>query len=602
MLLIQARLGRKNVGCPVGLYMKLCIILRTVLFLGVSFFGVWGARAVTPADVIIVHAQVLTVDANFAIAQAVAVRSNEIVAVGKDAEVEKFKGPDTRVIDARGATVLPGLSDSYVDSYKASLSALMQMPVLASIPEAQDYIRKQAAKLPGTNHWIVVEGVYPSRVIERRLPTKKELDEAAPKNPVYWDCGELVMLNTVALKACNITKDTKYPLEGEVSIDPETLVPTGLLRRASSLVKLNPPKANLDQQRAALKKIYASYNEQGVTSIRERRANQDAIKLFRELSAAGELTVRIHANRFIDPDDKLTEAEKQLDALTNAASGNLGTTGAGDDWVSIGALSVQLDGDLRNGTAYLRTPWGIGPTYQITEPAYRGEIEQEQETLSGFFLKAVERGWQLDVDCTGDAALDQLLNCLQRVNFKKDISAGRFVISHATFQADEDWSRLKKYGVIANTQPATIYCDGGTLLKNLSEHRLRNFLPYKTFASQGVTVAGGSGHEAGLDALTTYNPFSPWLGMWAALARQTTDGAEYVPEQKATREQVIRMYTSAGAYINFAESRSGSLEVGKLADLIMIDRNILKCPVDDVKATKVKLTMVAGRTVWEEKP
>jgi predicted amidohydrolase YtcJ len=558
-----------------------------------------------PADLIIFDAKVITVNSNAPSAQAVAVRGDRIVAVGNNRQMEPFKGTNTQIIDAKGKTILPGLYDSHVHSYKASVSEFeAPLPVLTSIAEAQDYIRKQAAtKPPGS--WIILDRIYPTRLSERRLPTLKELDAAAPNNPVYWNCGPVSMANSRALQLSKITNSTMNPPAGEVVKDPRTLRPTGLLRNAAQLLKV-PPPAHLpthQQQRDALKHLYQLYNEQGITSIGERRTEPEAIDLFRELSNDHELTVRVNCTRVIELGKTLDESLARLDAITNSGKGKppYGPTGVGDDWVRIGPLKTFLDGGMLIGTAYMRTPWGIGPTYQITEPAYRGILYTDPEILPDLYREAAMRGWQLTAHCTGDAAMDVLLNVYQYTQFKTNITKRRFLITHANFQTAQNWKKCQDLGIGADMQPAWLYKDGFSLMKTLGGTRMKMFMPLKTWFEKGLIIGGGSDHMIKLDSLDGTNPWNPWLGMWVTLTRETDQGTFINPEECLTREQAIRFYTINNAYINFEEQQKGSLETGKFADLIMIDRDILKCPVDDVKGTKVLLTMVGGKVVWQAK-
>ncbi|HEX3799365.1 MAG TPA: amidohydrolase [Verrucomicrobiae bacterium] len=586
--------------------MKLCTVFRTLLFVTVPFFGALRVlhSAEIPADLIIHNAKVISVNSSFALGQAIGVRGDKIIAVGKDKQLEPFHGPNTRMIDAHGATVMPGLYDSDVDSYAATVSELTSTtPKLNSLAEAFKYIREQAAHKP-TNSWITIDHVYPTRVTEGRLPTKAELDAAAPNHPVYWNCGPLVMLNSKALQISKITSATTNPPGGEIVFKSDSVEPSGLLRNAAELVKIpptRPPAA--EQTRAALKQLYQSYNQQGITSICESDAEPAAIDLFRDLSQSDELTVRIHCMRPIDPAPTIDESLARLNVVTNAAHGKLpyGPTGVGDNWVRIGALKCRLDGDVLTGSAYLRAPWGIGPTYGITEPSYRGNFFEESEVLPDLFLKAIKQGWQLSADCTGDACLDQVLNSFEKVQFKTDIRQGRFIINHASFQAAQDWTRCRDLGVAASLQPAWLYFDGDSLEKTLGDHRLKNFIAAKSWLTNGVTIGMGSSHFAKLDSATAINSWSPWLGMETLLTRQASSGAEIHPEEALDRANAIRCYTINNAYLGFEENNRGSLELGKLADLIMIDTDILKCPVNQVRDTKVLLTMVGGKIVWEAK-
>lgn len=558
-----------------------------------------------PADTVIFNTKVITVNSNFTVAEAVAVRGGRIVAVGTDDKIKLYQGPKTQMIDGWQRTILPGLCDSRVQSYQAAARSLdCSQPAINSIAEAQEYIRKQAAQNP-RGSWIVLEHVYPTRLKEDRLPTKAELDAATTNNPVYWNCGPIAIVNSKALEVSKITKDTFNPAGGEIVKDAKTFKPTGLLRNAASLLKLPPaarPPAQ-QQQREALKHLYQLYNAQGITSIGEQNASPQAIDLFREVSQAGELTVRISCTRSIEPDTNTDDYSDRLDALTNAPAGKLayGPTGVGDDWVRIGQLSTALDGDIVNGTAFLRTPWGIGPTYQIVEPAYCGQSRLDPlnpSQLPTLFLQAAQRGWQLAGDCTGDAAMDSLLNCYERIQFKLDVHQRRFLITHTDFQTSQNWARCQELGIAAETQPAALYEDGASVLKTLGNKRLRHFLPFKGWFDHGLIIGAGSDHTSGLDSIATTNSCNPWLGIWTAVARQTDKGNVIHKEEQLTRQQALQLYTINNAYLNFEEKKKGSIEPGKFADMIMVDNDILTCPVDDIRNTKVLLTMVDGKVVW----
>jgi predicted amidohydrolase YtcJ len=260
-----------------------------------------------------------------------------------------------------------------------------------------------------------------------------------------------------------------------------------------------------------------------------------------------------------------------------------------------------MDGDITIGTAYLRTPWGIGPTYQITEPSERGTLLTDPEILPDLYREAALRGWQLTAHCVGDAAMDSLLNSYTYTQFKADIRQRRCLIGNATFAAVQNWGKCRELGVGAEVQPAWLYKDGANIAKTLGTNRMKLFMPLKSWLERGLTVGGGSDHTAGLDSLTSSNPWNPWLGMWITLTRETQQGTFITPEECLTREQAIRLYTINNAYLHFEDGKKGSIEPGKLADFILIDRDILKCPVEDVKDTKVLLTMVGGKIVWETK-
>jgi predicted amidohydrolase YtcJ len=572
---------------------------------------------VSAADMVIQNAHVITVNSKQPTAEAIAITGDKIVFVGSNHAVKRWIGGKTRLVDAKNKSVMPGLYDSHVHSYKASVSELGGgAPLIHSIAEAQAWIREQAAKRPAGS-WIVLERVYASRLAEQRLPTKAELDAAAPNNPVHWNSGPVSVANSKALQISGITRDTPNPTPGEIVKDPKTGEPTGLLRNAAQLLKgaTSAYKPTAAEQRAAVKRLHSLYNQQGITSIGERRTEFEAIDLFRDLEKSGELTVRINCTRVMEPVPKtLDEALKKLDELTfgtnqhstsniQRSTSNYGPTGVGDEWVRIGPLKVFLDGGVLIGTAYMREPWGTNDIYQITDPKFRGLLNVKPELLNPLYLEAAKRGWQLTAHCTGEASPDVLLDCYENIAKEiglQKIKDHRFLVTHANFLFPENVEKCKRLGISADIQPAWLFKDGALLEKILGDRRMQYFQPLKTWFDNDLIIGGGSDHMVQTDSIESTNPWNPWLGMWTVLTRQTERGGVVGKNERLSRDQAIRFYTINNAHLNFEEKIKGSIEPGKLADLIIIDRDILKCPVDEIRQTKVLLTMVGGKVVWQK--
>jgi predicted amidohydrolase YtcJ len=559
--------------------------------------------SVKPADFIFKNAHVVTLDRTFSTAQSLAVLGDKILSVGSDAEVARHTGPGTKCFDAHGRTILPGLCDSHVHSYRASVSEWQgPAPVIESLAGAFDYIRERASSL-GPDKWIILERVYPTRMREGRLPTKTELDKAAPNNPVYWNCGPVSLANSRALQSSGIDRNTADPKPGEIVRDRSGEA-TGLLRNAAQLLKIVAPvkSPTRDEQREAVRHLHHLYNRRGITSISERRTDEASIECFRDLAAAGDLTVRVNCTRMMDPvPQNLPDALKKLEEMRGGSGGKppLGPTGVGDDWVRMGPLKVLLDGGMLIGTAYMREPWGTGPTYQITDPAYRGLLNVKPELLQPLYLAAAKTGWQLAAHCTGEASVDVLLDCYQQIQREMDIRHRRFEICHANFQSARNFQRCVDLGIVADMQPAWLYKDGVSLLKTLSRERMRWFQPLKAWLAHGLTIGGGSDHMVILDSIHATNPWDPWLGMWVAETRQMEHGGTHNPSERLTREQVLRFYTINNAKLNFEENKKGSLEPGKLADFIIVDRDVVSCSANELRETKVLQTVVGGKTVWD---
>lgn len=575
-------------------------MFRTAL-LAVAVFPL-AAAAADPADLIVHNAKVVTVDAKFSLAEAVAARGGKIVAVGTSADVLQLKGPATRVIDAGGKTVLPGLMDSHVHATGVALSeAGDPIPLLRSIPEVLEFIRKKAADTPKGN-WIVIRYAFPTRLKEARFPTKAELDSAAPDHPVLYHAGPAGLANSMALKVSGVTKDTPNPPAGLVEKDPTTGEPTGMLRNAYGVLKGVPGSGDTvsaAKKRAAVKELFALYNRHGLTSVADRNASRSDLDLYLDLLKADELTLRVNVARSFNPAGSREEVARRFDELPGK-DGRGGPSGVGDEWVRIGPIKLFLDGGMLNGSAYMRTPWPKGDTYQITRDDYRGLLFIEPEQLKMVVEEATKRKWQVTAHTAGEGAMDVLLDAYEFVNRVTPIKDRRHCITHANFPSQLNLERCRTLGVCADIQPAWLYKDGATQLNVLGPERMRWFQPYKTWLEY-TTIGGGSDHMLRFDPLDSTNPWSPWLGIEVAVTRVLERGGTHQPGECLTREQALRLYTINNAYLHHEEKVKGSLEVGKLADLIVTDRDVLSCPAGDIRGTRVMLTVVGGRVVYEAK-
>jgi predicted amidohydrolase YtcJ len=554
------------------------------------------------ADLIIHHASVITVDAKSRIFEAIAAKDGRVLALGDDETLFKLRGPKTTVIDANGNSVLPGLYDSHVHPVSAALSELGgPLPVLNSLRDVFSYIRKQAATT-ARGEWIVVRYAFPTRLVEGRFPTRAELDVAAPDHPVLYHAGPAGVVNSVALKLSGITKDTPNPSAGTIVKDPTTGQPTGMLRNAYQVLKGVPretERASESARREAVKKLFQLYNAQGLTSIADRNASRADLDLYLSLKENNELTLRVNVARSFDPSGTREEIVRRLEALAGKNKRG-GPTGVGDAWVRIGPIKLFLDGGMLNGSAYMRQPWPPGETYQVVEGNYRGLLFIKPEQLQIVLEEAAKRGWQMTAHTAGEGAMDVLLDAYDLVNRQTPIKDMRFCITHANFPSQRNLEICQRLGVCADVQPAWLWKDGTTLRKVLGEARMRWFQPYKTWM-QYTTIGGGSDHMIKLDSMQATNPWNPWLGMWITLARLCERGTVLTPEERLTREQAIRLYTINNAYLNHEEKEKGSLEIGKLADLVVIDQDLLKCHPSLIAQIQVAYTIVGGNVVYERK-
>jgi predicted amidohydrolase YtcJ len=557
--------------------------------------------APVPADLVVHNARVLTVDARFSVAQAVAVTAGRVSVVGTDAEALARRGPNTRVIDAGGRTVLPGLIDSHTHPVGAASSEAKEpLPTWRSIAEVQTYIRRRAEMTP-KGGWIVLRYAFPTRLADARFPTKAELDAAAPDHPVLYHAGPAGVANTAALRHSGVTRDTPNPPAGVVVKDPATGEPTGMLRNAYGVLKGVPgvgAELSAGEKAAAVKKLFALYNRHGLTGVADRNATRADLDLYLGLQKANELTVRVNVARSFDPAGDRDAIARRLDELPGA-DGRGGPTGAGDEWVRVGPIKLFLDGGMLNGTAFMRRPWPKGPTYQVTEDDYRGLLFIPPEQLRTVVEEAAKRRWQVTAHAAGEGGFDALLDAYEFVNRTTPVKDLRFCVTHANFPSRYNLERCRDLGVCGDVQPAWLYKDGHTLLGVLGPDRMRWFQPYRTWRRY-TRIGGGSDHMLRFDPFDATNPWSPWLGIATAVTRTLERGGVHQPDEALTREEAIRLYTIDNAYLLREERDRGSLEVGKLGDLIMVDRDVLACPAANLRDTRVLLTVVGGRVVYAE--
>ena len=550
-----------------------------------------------PADLVLHHGKVVTVDARFQIAEALAVRGQRIVAVGGNEEVLRLAGPQTRRIDLGGKTVLPGLIDSHLHLNSSAMYEFDHaVPQMETVADVLAYVRLRAAAL-GPGPWIEVQQVFITRLRDRRFPTRQELDEAAPQNPVAFRTGPDASLNSLALKLSGIDKDFKITdgQAGQIERDPKTGEPTGMLRNCHRFIKSkssgkSPTAAD---RRERLKALLAAYNAAGITSVTDRATTDADIGVFTELKRRGDLTCRIYLTYFVDAQMPWEKIEARVLSATRHPLRPY------DNMLWLHGIKVFLDGGMLTGSAYMREPWGTSKIYAITDPHYRGLLFIDPERLYKIARLVLSNDLQLTAHCVGDGAVETLVAAYERVDRDFPVRPKRPCMCHANFMTPEAIETMRRVGIVADLQPAWIYCDGATLRAHFGDRRLAYFQPYKTFFDRGVIVGGGSDHMQKVGRRRSINPYDPFLGMWTTLTRQPrwTDQPLH-PEQCITREQAIRLYTIQCAYLTFEEKEKGSLEKGKLADFIVLDKDILTCPLDEVKDIDVRQTWLGGKIVF----
>jgi len=560
-----------------------------------------GMLMAQDADLIITNARVATVDKNFTIAEAMAIKDGKILATGSSAEVLKHKGSKTTVRDLAGKLVLPGLIDSHVHPMGAAMHEFDHpIPPFETIQDVLDYIKARAKVLP-KGEWIVLRQVFITRLKEQRYPTKAEMDAAAPEHPVLYSTGPDASINSLALKLSKIDKDFKVNDGGAgyIEKDAKTGEPTGILRNCTRFVKTSQPsqrQPNENDHLERLELLLKDYNSVGITGIVDRGAGDSSLNRFKKLREANKLTVRLAASVSMGTSDPM---EKLQASITKLSQNPLRKP---DPFIHIIGVKIFLDGGMLTGSAYMKKPWGISKIYSIEDPEYRGLLFLSREKLLGMVQATVEAGMQFTAHTVGDGAVETLVGVYEEVNKTKPVRATRPCITHSNFMSREAVEAMPRVGIVADIQPAWLYLDSHTLAAQFGVDRLEYFQPLQSIFKAGGIVGGGSDHMQRIDSLKSVNPYNPFLGMSVAVTRKGKYFPQKLrPEQALTREQAIRFYTMNNAHLMFMENEVGSLEKGKLADFIVLDRDILTCPEDQIASTQCLETFVAGRQVHKAK-
>lgn len=546
------------------------------------------------ADLILHNARIVTVDSKFSIAQAIAIKNGRITAVGSnDAVLKAERGAATKLVDLKGKTVLPGLFDNHVHALEAGLSEFRgPLPHFDSFAAIQSYIRAQMAVTP-KGRWILVPRTFPTRLKEMRMPTRELLD-IARDNPVMFDASYVVVVNSYALRMSGIDRNTPNPPRGEIVHDAHG-EPNGIIRNAQGLLKnLEPAKPFTPaEQLQALEDMLKRYTAAGLTSVADRGVKQTELALYQRLYREHRLPLRVAMTRWFDVQRPEADVIKDIQAMPYK-------TAAGDHWLRYMSFKVNMDGGMTIGTAYQRQPYGpFGrELYGMTNPDDRGELFATPAKYLAVMRAARDKGWQLSAHSQGGGAVDVFLDTMEALNKERPIAPTRSHLIHASFQSKEAIARAKRLGILADVQAPWLYFDAPALEKVFGYDAMRMFYPLRSYIDAGVLIGGGSDHMIGHDKNHAVNPYNPFLRMWIAVARKTVNGQVFHPEEKITREEALKMNTIWAAYFQFEEKDKGSLEPGKLADLVVIDRDYLTCPEDEIRDIQPLTTMIEGKVAF----
>jgi predicted amidohydrolase YtcJ len=550
-------------------------------------------QAQPPADLVLINGTVLTVNANDAVAQAVAIAGGKIVAVGTTEMVRSRAGGATQVVDLHGRTATPGLIDTHVHFSEVDALYSIELSDAASIADVLARVRAQVAKTkPG--EWIRGRGWDEGKFAEHRYVTAGDLDTVAPDNPVWLmhTTGHYGVANGYALKTAEVTKETKDPPVGTIDRDGQGK-PTGVMKEAAmGLVSRHVPPFTREQEREGLVRIVEDFNKEGMTGAKDPGIDQTKWDLYQELLKEGKLTVRVFA---LWSGARRLEDRQQVIARVNAHPRP--NAPGGDGLLISGGVKMFMDGSGGARTAWMYEDWNKSSTGKDT--GNRGYPAIPPDAYRQIVAELHNLGIHVSTHAIGDRAIDWVVDTYDQVLAAKPVRGLRHGIIHANTPTDHAigvMARLQKQydAGYPESQAPFAWWLGDNYAGNLGPERGRRLNPFRTYVTKAVMWAGGSDYDV--------TPFAARYGLWASVARKALNGT-YGSTPFGTAESIdiksaLRSYTVWAAHQIFLEDRIGSIEVGKDADIAVWDRNIYTIPTDELKDLKCELTLFRGKVVY----
>jgi len=526
-----------------------------------------------PADTILVNGHVITVDARFSIAEAIAISDGKFTAVGSSASIRRHAGPATRVIDLQGQTVIPGLADGHL--HDAGGGPGVDLAGARSIADVLAAVAARVARSRPGDLIVTNSDWHEAQLAEHRLPYRRDLDRVSPNNPVVVvRGGHEYVLNSAALKKWNLTKDTPQVPGGRITHGDDGELNGELIDRAKSLVSLPaPPPLTVE----ALAEQHRRLNTVGLTSIRYPGAPVEQYRLLQDMAGRGTLTVRVNQLLRLSADT----GPKMRDAIVAAGV----RPDEGDEWVRIGGMKLGVDGGFEGG--WMRQPyaepWGESGTF-------RGVNTMAQAPYTDVVKELNRLGWRVATHAVGDAAIDEVLSAYDAANAERSIVGKRWTIEHGFVPQSDQFPRMKALDLVISAQDH-LYLAGPSLVRYWGAQRAAWTTPMRAYLDRHFIVAGGTD--------SSVVPYPPLWVIYHFVTRDTISGGVLGPDQRISRQEALRVETINNAYLTFEEAMKGSIEPGKLADLVVLPEDILTCPEKHIQQMRVSMTMVGGRVAYE---
>ncbi len=518
----------------------------------------------------------MTVDLKETIAEAVAVRFGKILAVGSNDEIKPLIDGETRVIDLEGRTVIPGLNDTHGHLFGSGVGLgyidCSEEGGVRSIKDIQNRIAERVKTTP-KGDWIQGIKVDESKLAEKRIPNRWDLDVAAPDHPVFltYVGAHVYVANTKAFEIRGITKDTKDPFPwGRFDRDPETGECTGIIYEgASELVK---PETKPEEVVEGIKRMSKKYVSAGLTCFYDAYITGKELKAYQEVLSSGELPIRVRWDMHVNT---INELEKM---------GLSVPFGFGNEWLKICGVKVSTDGAISGRTAALRKQY-------LHKPNYYGELKMTKEEVIDIVTRIHKAGLRASVHANGDQAIVNFLDAVEEALKKYPRDDHRHRDIHCSVVDPEIIERIKKLGVIPTIFGAYAYYHGDKILPAFGPDRAEWMFAARSMLDAGLKVAAHSDSEA--------SPYPPLMGIHALVNRKTKAGIPYGPSQRISVMEALRLYTINAAYHTFEEDIMGSIEPGKLADMVVLGEDILTVPTETIIDIPIDMTIVDGKIVYQ---
>lgn len=543
--------------------------------------------AATGADLVLRNGKIVTVNKTFDVYTAIAIRGEKIVDVGSDAAMVALAKPGARIVDLKGHTVIPGLIDGHHHFLSKSVDAYLGVDIAlaSSIEEVKQKIKEKVARLPAGQLVYTSSGWLPAQFKEKRPPTAADLDPVSPNNPVIVQGGHSVYLNSYAMRKIGITKDTPSPEGGVIEKDPKTGEPTGRLMENATRLADKWPRghATAAEKLAALKEGQRKMNAAGLTGVREPGISSSDMRVFQELHDSGEMTIRVSMNYSLNPSLPVQDMVKQLETWGVS-------TGFGDHMLRLDGIGeFGIDGGFEG--ALLSEHYAHPPGHEKPEE-YFGLQRIPTDKFDQAIAAMNRFDWRACIHTAGDKALDIVLDAYEKANRERPLARKRWTVEHLLYARPDQYQRLKAMGVAASVQFHG-YMAGQDMVNFWGQRRgAEESTPVRDLIDAGLIVGGGSDWS-----LLPADPF--WV-MYYFITRDTRLWGVMGEKQRVTREEALRMMTINNAYITFEEDVKGSLEPGKLADLVVLSGDYLTVPEKQIKELQAVATLLGGKVVYQQ--